>query len=632
MKNKIKIENIFVNLTKNEVKYLPKFFLYVPKPSEKLEKNIDLVISTEKILSNKTKQNISKYLNKTILGCYIRSVNFISSNIPKYIFEYSKMNVGEKDMLNLSTYNLQFLKNLEKGIEIKKCSIFVDINNYILKENWIDLLEDEINKNPKNLIWASGNYYNKNLQKEIKGYLSNPSIYNFNDDDFIEFYYLLKKIIFDTRSNASFYDYDLLIKNNEFLSQRKKNIISWKKKLAKITKEKMVKLNCLMNFINPNSNKFHERDFDNLNSYYENKIIIKISNANKIHTLNYENFLKKNYLVGKNFLIFNQYWQRPANTEERVAESIITKKLDNLFYIGFPWATFIDAITTNNQKVFNILYFNLKIIKKFIFKNLKSELINVTSVQHILALGANSNVSKALKKGIEKEINSLDIKYLFFSHKKFTDQFLGNCEIKSLPLVGVKSVTNPKKNRKYLASFVGAGGNNLYRSEVRKQIISTFKSSKTIMVQGSKEWYYQQIVYNTNLTYKNEKKISGQKDNYIEILRESWFGFCPSGTGPNSIRLWECVKSDVIPIILKNNLDLCGPLELWKKAAIILDEIDTDFSKLENYLNLILMDKEEMKRKFNALRILKMLLTGSNISFPIIQLDHQISFGKSYDY
>ena len=492
-------------------------------------------------------------------------------------------------------------------------------------------MEDEVNRNPKKLIWGSINYNNKDLPKPIKGYISNPSVYNFEEETFSSFFYLFNKLILDGFLNPSYSFYDLLIKNNETLFQNKKHKLIWKNKFAKMTKDKMTSLKSLMNFINPTSNKVQKKISDDHILEFKNKVIIKIDKATNFQDTNSIKMNTYNFLMGKNYVIFDRYWQKPANTEEMVAKNIMLRNLDNLFYIGFPWATLIDAKTTNNQKVENELIFYLKLLKKIASKKIHSSLNNVTSAQHILSIGTNANVSRIMKDGLKKEIKSLRIKYLFFSHKKFTDNFLSDCKIKSLPLTAVKFVKKPKKSRKYLASFVGAAKHNLYRSDIRSKIIEKFKSSKKIKVFENKEWFYQKVVYNTNFTYKTDE-LKNKDDKYVNLLEQSFFGFCPSGTGPNSIRLWECIRSDVIPIILKNNLDLPGPIELWKKAAIILDELDTDLSKLENFIVSVQNNKNYMNEKFDALQILKKLLTDKNIVYPIVELDNQLSFGNSYDY
>ena len=100
-----------------------------------------------------------------------------------------------------------------------------------------------------------------------------------------------------------------------------------------------------------------------------------------------------------------------------------------------------------------------------------------------------------------------------------------------MPLVAVKYVSQSIKNRKYLASFVGAAEYRLYRSNIRKRILNQFNSSKNIIVYGNKEWFYHKIVYETNFTYEKNKSSVDKNDKYVKLLEQSLFGFCPSGTG-----------------------------------------------------------------------------------------------------
>ena len=39
-------------------------------------------------------------------------------------------------------------------------------------------------------------------------------------------------------------------------------------------------------------------------------------------------------------------------------------------------------------------------------------------------------------------------------------------------------------------------------------------------------------------------------------MNDSKYTLCPSGSGPNSIRLWEALAVGSLPIVLSDNLDL----------------------------------------------------------------------------
>ena len=54
---------------------------------------------------------------------------------------------------------------------------------------------------------------------------------------------------------------------------------------------------------------------------------------------------------------------------------------------------------------------------------------------------------------------------------------------------------------------------------------------------------------------------------YNDYLLKSVFSLCPSGSGPNSIRLWESLGIGTIPVVLADTLDL-PKHELMEKAII----------------------------------------------------------------
>ena len=69
---------------------------------------------------------------------------------------------------------------------------------------------------------------------------------------------------------------------------------------------------------------------------------------------------------------------------------------------------------------------------------------------------------------------------------------------------------------------------------------------------------------------------------------------CPSGSGPNSIRLWEALATGAIPIILSDTLDL-PKHELWKNAVLYVKEKNVE--KLGDILSKISPDEEKNMRK-----------------------------------
>jgi hypothetical protein len=59
---------------------------------------------------------------------------------------------------------------------------------------------------------------------------------------------------------------------------------------------------------------------------------------------------------------------------------------------------------------------------------------------------------------------------------------------------------------------------------------------------------------------------------YLQAIRDSWFTLCPTGSGPNSIRIFESLCLGSIPIVLTRDLRLSGPQAVWERAALIEDD------------------------------------------------------------
>ncbi|MGR3458064.1 MAG: exostosin domain-containing protein [Pseudooceanicola nanhaiensis] len=90
-------------------------------------------------------------------------------------------------------------------------------------------------------------------------------------------------------------------------------------------------------------------------------------------------------------------------------------------------------------------------------------------------------------------------------------------------------------------------------------------------------------------------------DNFKKILRESVFSLCPSGTGPNSIRLWESIGLGSIPVIMADTLALPGKPALWQQAAVFCKEDRASILKLPEVLRKIHADPQALQQKRHAM-------------------------------
>jgi hypothetical protein len=272
----------------------------------------------------------------------------------------------------------------------------------------------------------------------------------------------------------------------------------------------------------------------------------------------------------KKILESNQiFWQYPVITEKRYKE--LNKSNEN--YLGIPWATMID---------FNI---NFKIFEGLENKNY------TTCCQHIHF----RKVVPAMKK--------LGVNVLYTPHKIIGEDIIDGIEIRSCPLYAVNFEDQGRNSdfqgkdfleveRKYLYSFRG-GWNRGYMSNIRKRIFQLEKKGDTL-IEDSGGWHFERTVYggeqNKNGTYQK----GGDVESYNQILLNSRYSLCPSGSGPNSIRFWESLACGSIPVLLSDHLDL--PLGVnWEEAVVRVKEQNVD--NLDLILRNISLEEERNRRE-----------------------------------
>ncbi|GLX81297.1 exostosin domain-containing protein [Thalassotalea eurytherma] len=267
-----------------------------------------------------------------------------------------------------------------------------------------------------------------------------------------------------------------------------------------------------------------------------------------------------------NIFSYDHDWQIPAKTELWAYEKLISgddNELSNQ-YICFPWATLIDYLDHNPQK-------STKLLHALANKPPKMALKVVTYCQHIYAL-------KLLP-----YFKALGITDIYWSHK-----IKGQCEAEGIklhpyplyPVMHYKRIkpyrNKPLKERKHLYSFIGAYQPGLYMTEVRKWIFNLPKRDDAIIIERS-EWHFEQDIYRNQLHGESEaeakQKVREQHEKeYIEVMEDTVFCLCPSGSGPNSIRLWEAIEFGCIPVLISSQLELTKKLNCKYKFLELLEK------------------------------------------------------------
>ena len=267
----------------------------------------------------------------------------------------------------------------------------------------------------------------------------------------------------------------------------------------------------------------------------------------------------------------------------------------NANYIPVPWATLIDKVHRVTKEC--IINNYLKKLKSQINQN-KSY---YTCCQHIRF------------RNIINKCKMLNIEKIYTPHKCIGEDYIDGIEIISCPLYAVNIEDNTKNNifrnvdflnkeRRYLYSFIGGWDENFYLTDIRPRIFK-MKHPENTLIQNTGMWHFDKIVFSGKQNYKQQRDIDSghinKTNNYNTILLESRYSLCPSGSGPNSIRLWESLAVGSIPILLADTLELPHH-ELWDDAIIRVPEAELE--QIPKKLEEISLEKERQMRE-NCIKI-----------------------------
>lgn len=329
----------------------------------------------------------------------------------------------------------------------------------------------------------------------------------------------------------------------------------------------------------------------------------------------------------KNVLAFDSDWQYPAITE-KYAYQMANKFLiqsnynRNVVYFGFPWSTLIDK-TLHNKTDKNEA--NALMEKLISFKSeLKKYKKVITVCQHIRLLEFES---------IFKEVGITDI---FWSHTIKDQNVLPSYPdilLHPFPLYPVQAIDieQTEIEKKYLYSFVGARANSKYLTDSRKKIIDCLSNDNRGLILVRDQWHYNKIVYDYQVL-KRAKETENLVDQsaseeFKEVMKQSVFALCPSGSGPNSIRLWEAIGFGVIPVVLADTYLPPGDLTLWHEATVMCPETLEDIKALPERLALMQKDDKLLQRKRHALKQLWMRYGLDCFVYDIVKLFFKYASG-----
>jgi hypothetical protein len=281
--------------------------------------------------------------------------------------------------------------------------------------------------------------------------------------------------------------------------------------------------------------------------------------------------MENNFPTEKLMSQFRVEWEGPVITEKTFFE----QQRNDPMYIGFPWATVV----------------RLNLSHEVLIQEM-SKWIDRTKEYYTCC---QTIAYKTLIPLFEK----LNIKCVYACHKTKDIDFISGIKINPCPLYAV-SLEDPSRNkifktvdllshdRDYLYSFVGGYIKVVYLTDIRLRIFNLPKRDDIVVI-NTGEWHFNDKVY------RNGQEDADKVKEYNRILLNSRYTLCPSGSGPNTIRLWEALGAGSIPILfIEDNLEL-PQHNLWEKAIIYISY--NQLEELDSILSKITEDTENEMRK-----------------------------------
>lgn len=302
---------------------------------------------------------------------------------------------------------------------------------------------------------------------------------------------------------------------------------------------------------------------------------------------------------------FDHAWQYPAITEQHAYRRMREESprlSRNCVYVGFPWATLIDGLARGSA----------------IADELVAELGNCPAIHEFRrVITVCQHIKLPEYVSWLREIGITDV---FWPHKRPDQSILYGVRVHAFPLFPVvtgepwkaKSGSGgvAETGRPLLFSFVGGYNPKHYLTRAR-EYIRELNDCPNAYVQIQDGWHYERAVYGEQIagaprTDHERESEEAREAKYASLLETSVFSLCPSGSGPNSIRLWESIESGSIPVVISEQLALPGAASLWSEACVFSRERKDDVARLPQRLEELAEDRARIAQKRQALEALRM--------------------------
>jgi len=190
------------------------------------------------------------------------------------------------------------------------------------------------------------------------------------------------------------------------------------------------------------------------------------------------------------------------------------------------------------------------------------------------------------------ELTFLSNDIIFTPHASFNDSFF------SIPHYAVNyDESKIKENKQYIFSFLGSTQTH----HTRKQLTQTFPD---FCFDSGQFWGLN----------SNSKEF---KEKYVNLLGDTKFSLCPRGTGISSVRLFESMAMNSIPVIISDGYKkpLSNKLD-WDSFSITIPE-----NQVGNLLDILMNISEEkiIKMQKKLKKIYEYYFCNKNLSQTILE-------------
>jgi len=320
----------------------------------------------------------------------------------------------------------------------------------------------------------------------------------------------------------------------------------------------------------------------------------------------------------RNVAGYDAHWQYPAITEQHAFNQIrrLAQRGGKVAYLGFPWATLVDVTNHNKSDMDRLSELKNGLARAADALRSYDRIVTVCQHIHMLEFVA-----------LFEESGVTDVFWAHATHDRICFGADRSMAIHPFPLYPVQvsdSVAIPLQTRQYLFSFVGARGTDLYLTRSRTYVLEELGDDPRGYVRDRESWHYNKIVYDRqvfNKTGTDENSVDMQASaEFRHIMEQTRFALCPSGTGPNSIRLWEAIANGAVPVVLSDNYKAPGSQLIWEQGVVQCAEDRASVRALPERLEALGSDLDTLRRRQAALTLIKARYGRANFVSDILSL------------